>query len=88
MSPVKKPEWMSEAGKDTVDSDLDASLVELYGALDNDLNMLAAIGIRTSFDIAAGLLGIDQEMPFKKRRPVFDRLVIFNSFSVWTAIVL
>ncbi|HUI20235.1 MAG TPA: DUF4145 domain-containing protein [Methylocella sp.] len=59
-----KPEWMNEG---IIDEDLHASLVELYGALDNDLNMLAAIGIRTSFDIAAELLGIDAEQPFKSK---------------------
>ena len=49
LSKRKRPEWMSEAG---IDADnvaaLDEALAELYGALNNDLNMLAAIGIRTS----------------------------------------
>ncbi|MER8582713.1 DUF4145 domain-containing protein, partial [Mesorhizobium sp. M1423] len=46
---------------------LDQSLSELYGALDKDLKMLAAIGVRTSFDIAAEILGIDAGLPFQKK---------------------
>ena len=60
LSKRAKPEWMSDGGIDADNVDpLDTSLAELYGALNNDLNMLAAIGIRTSFDVAAELLGID-----------------------------
>jgi hypothetical protein len=53
--------------------DLNASLKELYGSLDNSLNMLAAIGIRTAFDIATELLKIDQEQTFARK---LDDLVI------------
>lgn len=61
------PEWFKHG---TVDTDventapLNASLNELYGALNNELRVLASIGIRTSFDIAAGLLGISSEKKF------------------------
>lgn len=68
ISKRKKPDWMSDAGIDAENVDaLDKSLFELYGALDNDLFMLAAIGIRTSFDIAAELLQINPSQPFKDK---------------------
>lgn len=64
------PEWFKHG---TIDTDLpdtgplDASLKELYGALNNELRVLASIGIRTSFDITAGLLGIDPEKRFHQK---------------------
>ncbi|RUU59446.1 DUF4145 domain-containing protein [Mesorhizobium sp. M2C.T.Ca.TU.002.02.1.1] len=68
LSKRKKPEWMSDAG---IDAEgvlaLDEALIELYGALNNDLHMLAAIGIRTAFDVASELLGIDPELGFKAK---------------------
>lgn len=64
------PDWMTaggiEAEGDKIDR-LSVSMRELYGALDSDLNMLAAIGIRTSFDIAAELLGAEERLPFEKK---------------------
>ncbi|WP_395449049.1 DUF4145 domain-containing protein [Aminobacter sp. UC22_36] len=66
----ERPEWLSSGGI-TIDTkgidDLDAALLELYGALDHDLDRLAAIGIRTCFDIAAEVLGIDANRPFQKK---------------------
>jgi hypothetical protein len=60
------PEWMSEFGIDAEEVErLDEALIELYGALNNDLNILAAIGVRTCFDIASELLGIDPQQSFK-----------------------
>lgn len=50
----KEPNWLKK-GADR----LDVSLNELYRALNNDLNMLAAIGIRTTFEIAAEVLSIE-----------------------------
>jgi hypothetical protein len=68
LSERKKPEWMSEAGIDAQGVDtLDAAMKELYGALDNDLRMLAGIGIRTTYDVASGLLGIDENLAFSKK---------------------
>jgi hypothetical protein len=68
LSKRKRPDWMSEAGVDADNVDaLDEALVELYGALDNDLHMLAAIGIRTTYDIASELLGIDSNLTFAKK---------------------
>ncbi|WP_312795671.1 DUF4145 domain-containing protein [Tianweitania sp.] len=64
----KKPDWLSEIVLEDVDvTVLDQSLVELYGALDNDLIVLAGIGIRTTFDIASKLLGVDPDLTFKKK---------------------
>jgi hypothetical protein len=65
-----RPEWFSH---DIVESEindtyeLDASLKELYGALDHDVLVLASIGLRTSFDIAAELLGVDPNKTFAQK---------------------
>jgi hypothetical protein len=62
----KRPEWMTDAGITGVPhTELDDMLLEVYTALANDLRVLAAIGIRTTFDVAAELLGIDPDQPFK-----------------------
>jgi len=59
---------MSEYGIDTDDVDgLNSALRELYGALENDLGMLAAIGIRTCFDIASELLKVDPALTFAEK---------------------
>ncbi|MFC6048046.1 DUF4145 domain-containing protein [Methylobacterium hispanicum] len=64
----KRPEWMSEFGIDAPNvGKLDQALIELYGALDNDLNILAGIRIRTAFDVASELLGINTEQSFQKK---------------------
>jgi uncharacterized protein DUF4145 len=44
-----------------------AAMLEVYGALENDLHMLAAIGIRTTYDIASELLGIEASLTFKAK---------------------
>jgi hypothetical protein len=64
----ERPVWMSniQRGRRGTRS-LDVSLDELYRALDHDMNMLAAIGIRTTFDIAAELLEIDERFSFKDK---------------------
>ncbi|MER8762637.1 MULTISPECIES: DUF4145 domain-containing protein [unclassified Mesorhizobium] len=66
----ERPEWFIVNGIATDIEGvvlLDQSLSELYGALDHDLKMLAAIGVRTSFDIAAEILGIDAGLPFQQK---------------------
>jgi hypothetical protein len=64
----KRPEWMSDAGIDASGVEkLDEALVELYGALNNDLFILAAVGIRTSFDVASEILGVDPSVSFKTK---------------------
>jgi hypothetical protein len=66
----KAPEWFEHAHVDTDipnTNTLDASLKELYGALNSGLPVLASIGIRTSFDIAAELLDIDPAKSFAEK---------------------
>lgn len=68
-----KPAWLIHiSGKGGERAALKDALSELYGALDGDLRALAAIGIRTCFDIAAELLGIDSTLTFAKK---LDELV-------------
>lgn len=69
ISSRRKPDWFDDYGvKEVQNSEaLTASLAELYGALDANLNMLAAIGVRTTFDIASELLGIDPNIAFKDK---------------------
>ncbi|QNQ63567.1 DUF4145 domain-containing protein [Brucella sp. 6810] len=64
------PDWFKHSYIETDvenTAPLAASLKELYGALDADLMVLASIGIRTSFDIASELLGIDPTITFKEK---------------------
>lgn len=68
LSRRQKPEWLNLISVEGADeSILISALGELYSALNNDLSMLAGIGIRTSFDAASELLGIDPEAPFKEK---------------------
>lgn len=63
-----RPTWIAE--QEVVRCGMGAlyvPLVELYKALDNDLSMLAAIGVRTCFDVAAVHLGIDADLSFEKK---------------------
>ncbi|WP_353035168.1 DUF4145 domain-containing protein [Mesorhizobium sp. M1328] len=48
-------------------ADLEACLFQIYKALDHDLNILAAIGIRSAFDVASEVLGIDPEQAFEAK---------------------
>lgn len=64
------PEWFEHSLIETDlenTSALNASLKELYRALDADLMVLASIGMRTSIDIAAEVLGIDPSLDFKEK---------------------
>lgn len=63
----KMPDWVTHDIYADADGALHEALIELYKALDNDICILAAIGIRTAFDIAAELLGTNTELPFKKK---------------------
>ncbi len=67
LSKRPRPEWMSAYGITEGVYGLDDSLLELYGALDSGLNMLAAIGIRTCFDVASELLGIEPALTFAEK---------------------
>lgn len=69
------PEWFSHGSVETDLKNTDAlddSLNELYGALNQDLVVLASIGIRTCFDIAAEILEIDPNNTFRQK---LDELV-------------
>ncbi len=62
------PEWMSEAGIDAEGVEkLNDILIELYTAFNNDMLVLAAIGMRTAFDVASILLGIDEVLTFSQK---------------------
>lgn len=75
-----KPDWMSEFGIDEPDVELlEAAMLELYGALDNDLRMPAAIGIRTAYDIASELLGTDPSLTFAEK---LDHLVTSGRIGI------
>jgi uncharacterized protein DUF4145 len=56
----KRPEWLFQVE----DNDLEDLLTSVYRAVDNDLRVLAAIGLRTAFDRASELLGIDPTRSF------------------------
>lgn len=76
------PTWFERRTIETdlLDTDaLDASLLELYGALDKDLMVLASIGIRTSFDIASELLGVSPDLTFARK---LDALVDANHITL------
>jgi hypothetical protein len=63
-----RPDWLGlirVEGKDA--GTLTDTLNELYLALDSDLHVLASIGMRTSFDAASELLGIDANLPFQNK---------------------
>lgn len=73
LSERNTPEWLYGQTIDADNGDsLGAALSELYTALKNDLNVLAGIGIRTSFDIASEILGIDASLSFQRK---LDQLV-------------
>jgi len=61
----KTPKWVEDLS--LVDRTLGSLLVEMYAALNANLRVLAAIGIRTAFDHSSGLLGIDVGLPFERK---------------------
>ena len=61
----KKPEWKGRLIHE--DHVLGSLFNDVYVALDNNLGVLAAIGMRTVFDRASELLGIDPELPFVRK---------------------
>jgi hypothetical protein len=60
-----KPEWFHEIV--FIDGDLNSLLNEVYTALDSDLRVLAAIGIRTTFDKCSELLDVDSDISFSQK---------------------
>ncbi len=61
----KQPTWSFELKG--VDRDLNSLFDDIYVALNNDLRVLSAIGIRTVFDRASELLGVDPTLTFPKK---------------------
>jgi Domain of unknown function (DUF4145) len=57
----KEPEWLG----DIVDTTLGELMNSIYVALNADIPILAAIGIRTAWDRAIELLGVDGQLPFQ-----------------------
>ncbi|WP_186123667.1 DUF4145 domain-containing protein [Burkholderia gladioli] len=66
-SPLKRnrPSWLDELF--AVDTDLHRILNEVYSALDVDLAVLSATGMRTAFDRATELLGVDPAKTFQQK---------------------
>ena len=64
----ERPDWLREIDVDGGDTTpLDQSLAELYGALDGDLYSLSGIGVRTTFDVASELLGVEPSLRFEEK---------------------
>jgi hypothetical protein len=61
-----RPEWL-DLDFMTADMLLYKLTGSIYTALDHDLTVLAAIGMRTTFDRASELLGIGPAKPFEKK---------------------
>jgi hypothetical protein len=59
------PEWVYDLI--LIDHDLSDIISDIYIALNNNLRMLAKIGIRTGFDQASRLLGVDPNQTFAKK---------------------
>ena len=66
-SPVKRamPEWAM--GLDVLDDVLGDLFTDIYGALNADLRVPAAVAIRTVFDRASELLGVDPAVTFSQK---------------------
>lgn len=63
-----RPEWLSTLGIDRIPNPpLDQALLEIYEAVDAGLNMLAGMGIRAAFDVAAKMLGVEDRLPFQEK---------------------
>lgn len=62
----KKPDWSSSM-KMRLDAELSSLFDEIYRALNDDLRVLSAIGIRTAFDRATELVGIDPAKTFAEK---------------------
>jgi len=60
-----KPDWLDDLA--FKDYDLFRLLGDVYTALDSNLDVLAAIGMRTVFDRSAELLNIDPKLPFVRK---------------------
>ncbi len=61
----KEPEWLDKIRADH--PELVRMLKEVYAALNSNLPVLAAAGMRTAFEQATVLLGVDPNLPFIKK---------------------
>lgn len=61
----KKPEWLDDLKLE--DWILGSLLSDVFTAISNDLDVLAAIGIRTTFDRATELIKIDPGLTFNEK---------------------
>jgi len=61
----RPPDWFDKLLKK--DEDIHSLLGSVYSALESDLSVLAAIGIRTTFDRASELLGVDPRKSFAEK---------------------
>jgi hypothetical protein len=69
----KRPDWFASMVVGWENSHvLREAMTEMYVALDNDLMRLSAAAIRTAFDIASEILGIDPNLTFAEK---LDELV-------------
>ena len=66
----RPPPWIRDLER--ADDDLGILLHEMYAAINADLGVLAAIGVRTVFDRSSELLGVDPELRFGRK---LDELV-------------
>ena len=66
-SPLKRPRpfWYNDLM--LVDANLHRILKEVYLGLDNGLSVLSATGMRTAFDRATEILGVDPAMTFQEK---------------------
>ncbi|MCE8025833.1 DUF4145 domain-containing protein [Billgrantia aerodenitrificans] len=62
---LPRPEWHKQLIR--IDARLDEIVTEVRVAIDNNLNILAGTGIRTAFDYAAELIGVDANLSFRKK---------------------
>jgi Domain of unknown function (DUF4145) len=75
-----RPGWFAEADSALHKNvDIWPTIEELYGALDNDLTMLATIGVRTVFDVCSSALGVDEKIMFKDK---LQKLVFLGKIGV------
>ena len=70
----RRPDWFEGSGVNLkLLTGLWPIMREVYDALDADLNVLAAMGMRIAFDKAARLLGVDPDLSFREK---LDKLVV------------
>ncbi|RWN59727.1 DUF4145 domain-containing protein [Mesorhizobium sp.] len=63
-----RPDWFDGPGVNlALLTRFSPILREIYSALDNDLHVLAAMGMRMGFDLAASMLDVDPELTFKEK---------------------